>query len=142
MSAISSGTTPGSPAPDGPGAGEQPAPRHEQEQRADRGGGAERAQQRADDDVALGGVPQLVGDDQLDLRRRRLLEQRVVDDDAPGAGEAADVGVERRRPARGVRDQHLVDRHAVTLGQASRSSRSSPAGSGVKRLKTGSTTTG
>ena len=79
--------------------------------------GAERADQRAGEDVVGGDVAELVGGDRLDLGVGQLVEHRVVDDDPPGRAEAGDVGVERRRPAGGVGHQHVLHRGAVLLGQ-------------------------
>ena len=62
-------------------------------------------------------VPQLVGDDRLDLGVRRLLEQRVVDDDATAVAESRHVCVQRRGATARVCDQDVVDLDAVLLGQ-------------------------
>ena len=68
--------------------------------------------------VAVLGVAELVRDDRLDLAGRRLVEQRVVDDDPPGGTEPRDVGVERGRAPGRVRDEHVLHRHAVAGGQS------------------------
>ena len=103
--------------------------------------GAQRADQRAGQHV-VGGVAQLVGDDDSICGVGQLLEQGVVDHDPPGRAEAGHVGVQRRRTAGRVGDQDVLHRRAVLLGQREQVGAQGPAGIGVKLLKAGSTSTG
>ena len=90
---------------------------HQQAEAADRGQRGQRAEQRAGQHVVLAGVGQLVGHHRQRLVLRQVAHQRVVQDDAPRAAEARDVGVQRRGAPRRVGDQHVVDDHALLLGQ-------------------------
>jgi hypothetical protein len=99
-------------------------------------------EQRADEDVVLVGVPELVAHDERDLLGRRPLDERVVQHDAPAAAEAAHVRVQRRRPARGVGDEHVVDGHAVLLGERQHLRPERPVGQGGEGVEDGSTTSG
>ena len=80
----------------------------------DRAGDAEH---RPGHHVRVLGVRELVGDDGQRLVLRQPLDQVVVDHDPPGAAEARDVGVERRRTPGRVRHQHLVHVDALAVGE-------------------------
>ena len=69
-------------------------------------------EQRPLRDVAVAPVPELVRDDDLDLRPFRVGDQRVVEDDAPGAAEPGDVGVVLARATARVGDEDLAHRNA------------------------------
>ena len=111
-------------------------------QRAHARGRHERSEQRAVPHVVLGRVPEFVCDDRPDLFGRGLVEQVVVDDDPPGRAESGHVGVERAGATRGVGDEDVVDRHAVVLGHLQSEVFNSPSSIGLKRLNTGSTSSG
>ena len=66
---------------------------------------------------AVAPVPELVGDDELDLRSARRREQRVVEHDAPRPAEPRHVRIHLRRAAARVGDEHVADRHAGALGE-------------------------
>ena len=116
-SAISSATTAGSPGPGDPRTRAQRSVVQQQREQRHSPDAPQRAEAGAEQHVVVLGVGQLVGDDHLDLGRRRLRQEVVVDDDPPGAAEPGDVGVEGRRAPRGVGDEDLVDVHALPVGQ-------------------------
>lgn len=62
-------------------------------------------------------VPQLVREDSLNLRNRRLLDQRVVNDDLLLPGQAGEVGVAVRAPLTPIDDLQLRERELETLRQ-------------------------
>ena len=93
--------------------------------------------------VVVPRVGQLVGDHRQRLVLGQGLDEVVVDHDPTGAAEAGDVGVQGRRTPRRVGHQHVVDLHPLARRPARRISvRSGPSGSEVKRLNSGSTSSG
>ena len=96
---------------------EQGLPLQKQEQQADRRGRRHCAEHRAPQDIAVLGVAELVRDDALHLARLGAVEERVEYDDATGRAEPRDVRVERRRPARRVGDEDVLDVHRITRGE-------------------------
>ena len=67
--------------------------------------------------MPVAAVAELVRDHGQDLRRARLLEEGVVEDDAPGGAETGDVRVQLRRPLAGVGDEHLANRDGRVVAQ-------------------------
>ena len=68
--------------------------------------------------MPVAAVAELVRDDRQHLGRRRRLDERVVEDDAPRRAEPGDVRVQLRRPPARVGDEHLADGHARVRGEA------------------------
>ena len=69
----------------------------------------DRPEHGADHHVVVPGVAELVGDDRQRLVLGHVLDQVVVEHHPPGAAEAGDVRVQRRRTTRRVGHQHVVD---------------------------------
>ena len=67
--------------------------------------------------MPVAAVAELVRDDGQDLGRRRRVDERVVEDDAPRRAEPRDVGVQLRRALARVGDEHLAHRHARVGGK-------------------------
>ena len=67
--------------------------------------------------MAVAAVAELVRDDGQHLGRRRGLDERVVEHDAPRRSEPRDVRVQLRRALARVGDEHLAHRHAGVGGE-------------------------
>ncbi len=91
---------------------------HQERQRADPRHCSRRPEDRPDDDVAVAGVGELVGDHRERLVLGQVAHESVVDDHPTGATQTGDVGVQGRRTPRRVRDEHVVDVHPLGVGQA------------------------
>ena len=68
-------------------------------------------------------MSELVRDDDLDRRRVGRLQQRVEDDDAARAADARHVGVDLRRAAARVGDEHVPHRDAGSFREAAQARR-------------------